>query len=474
VQRAPSSAGEDLVIGSFAGEYRIECKLGQGGMAAVYGARHPVIGKRAAIKVIAPDMSANRDAVDRFVREAQAVNQIGHPNIVDVFGFGQLYDGRCYFVMEWLQGETLRERLLRPLPLAEALDILEQIATALEAAHEAGVLHRDLKPDNIFLVRDKTGPTKVKLVDFGIAKLQGSMGSSLDTTRTGVVMGTPQYISPEQARGEHVDFAADIYSLGVVAYEMCTGDKLFKASSAVEVMAKHVAEPAPSASIRAPHLPPVLDQLIATMLAKDPTVRPTSTALRGQLAEIRAQLDAAAAVPTIRPPERPARRSRRAVVIAAAAAAGICAGIVALAMTSRASESPVAPPPKVDPPPVAMAVPPAPPPPAPAPASVEPEAVEPVKPVAVAHPAVKAKVASVTIKLEGAPRAQISVDGKVVADGVAKATIDLAPGRHKVRAEAAGHVPASAIVQVGAKDETVKLTLEPRKSNNSVYDPFAE
>src|SRR6185503_6158639 len=128
---------EDLPVGSQAGEYRIEKKIGEGGMGSVYGARHPLIGKRAAIKVIRRELSMSREAVDRFVLEAQSVNQIGHPNIVDVFGFGQLPDGRSFFVMEWLQGESLRERLQRPLQFPDALEILEQIAKALQAAHEA-------------------------------------------------------------------------------------------------------------------------------------------------------------------------------------------------------------------------------------------------------------------------------------------------------------------------------------------------
>src|SRR5262245_23883709 len=192
---------EDLPVGSQAGEYRIEKKIGEGGMGAVYGARHPLIGKRAAVKVIRRELSSSRDAVDRFVLEAQSVNQIGHPNIVDVFGFGRLPDGRSYFIMEWLQGESLRERLLRPLPLTEALEILEDVAKPLQAAHEAGVVHRDLKPDNVFLASVKGDKPKVKLLDFGLAKLTGADTQRFDRTRTGVVMGTPLYLSPEQAKG---------------------------------------------------------------------------------------------------------------------------------------------------------------------------------------------------------------------------------------------------------------------------------
>src|SRR6478735_4953308 len=166
VAQAPVS-DEDLPAGSLAGEYRIEKKIGEGGMGSVYGARHPLIGKRAAIKVIRRELSSNREAVDRFVLEAQSVNQIGHPNIVDIFGFGALPDGRSFFVMEWLEGESLRERLQRPLQFPEALEILEAIAKALQAAHEAGVVHRDLKPDNVFLASQRGGGKPiVKLLDF--------------------------------------------------------------------------------------------------------------------------------------------------------------------------------------------------------------------------------------------------------------------------------------------------------------------
>src|SRR5687768_9485570 len=209
---APSASGsaapqlsydpnEDLPVGSLAGEYRIEKKIGEGGMGSVYGARHPVIGKRAAIKVIRRELSGNPEAVDRFVLEAQSVNQIGHPNIVDVFGFGQLSDGRSFFVMEWLEGESLRDRLHRPLPFPEALEMLEQIAKALVAAHEAGVVHRNLKPDNVYLHARKGDKPSVKLLDFGLAKLTGATDANrFDRTRTGMVMGTPLYLSPEQAK----------------------------------------------------------------------------------------------------------------------------------------------------------------------------------------------------------------------------------------------------------------------------------
>src|SRR3569623_1527126 len=210
------ASDDDLPAGSHAGEYVIEKKLGEGGMGAVYGARHPVIGKRAAVKVIKRELSASAEGVDRFVLEAQAVNTIGHPTIVDVFGFGTLPDSRCFFVKEWLEGESLRDRMTRPLAFSQALEVLESIATALQAAHEAGVVHRDLKPDNVFLSRTKgSSAPRVKLLHFGLAKLSGNTAEGgFGHTRTGIVMGTPLYLSPEQAKGAKIATATDVYSLG--------------------------------------------------------------------------------------------------------------------------------------------------------------------------------------------------------------------------------------------------------------------
>jgi eukaryotic-like serine/threonine-protein kinase len=278
---------EDLPVGSQAGEYRIEKKIGEGGMGSVYGARHPLIGKRAAIKVINRELSKSREAVDRFVLEAQSVNQIGHPNIVDVFGFGQLPDGRSFFVMEWLQGESLRERLQRPLPFPDAVEILENIAKALQAAHEAGVVHRDLKPDNVYLASLKGDKPTVKLLDFGLAKLTGSDSQRSDRTRTGVVMGTPLYLSPEQAKGAKIDAATDVYSLGAMAYEMLSGVVPFKADSAVEIMAMHISHRAIPLIQIAPWVPPDVNHLVHMMLEKDARLRPTAAQVRERFAACR-------------------------------------------------------------------------------------------------------------------------------------------------------------------------------------------
>jgi serine/threonine-protein kinase len=224
-----------LAVGTVVGEMEITAKVAQGGMGAIYAAVHPVIHKKAAIKVLNRDLCYDPDAVDRFVQEARSVCQIGHPNIVDVFAFGVLPDGRSYMVMDWLDGESLGERLVRgPVPVSETVAILDQVADALEAVHEQDVIHRDLKPDNIFLCPVRGGRTAVKLLDFGVAKLVRYDGA-IGPTQPGMIMGTPGYMSPEQARAKDVDTRTDIYALGCVAYETVTGRLPFELDTAAEM-----------------------------------------------------------------------------------------------------------------------------------------------------------------------------------------------------------------------------------------------
>lgn len=272
-----------LTPGTMVGEYRIEKPIGEGGMGVVYGAVHPLIGKRSAIKVLHPSLSADRESVARFIQEAQAVNKIGHANIVDIFAFGTLRDGRAYFVMEWLQGHTLKERIDRgTLPISDAATIMFALVRALEAAHAAGVIHRDLKPENVFLVSDDDS-FRVKLLDFGIAKLSSAQQSP-SRTATGLTVGTPLYMSPEQARGLDLDARTDLYSLGVVAYEMLCGRTPFGGEeSAVEVLHAHLAKPPrPPRELR-PDVPGAFEAMILALLAKRPGDRPTLLDVRRQL-----------------------------------------------------------------------------------------------------------------------------------------------------------------------------------------------
>src|SRR5512138_1606953 len=184
----------NLEPGTMLGDYRIEGKLGEGGWATVYSAVHPLIGKRAAVKVLKKELCRHPASVKRFIDEARAVNQIGHPNIVDVFTFGETLGGRSYFVMEWLKGETLLDRLERgPLRLREICAIVIPLARALDAAHEKKIIHRDLKPANVFLIEVRGEEPHVKLLDFGIAKLASKNEVGVEKTSTGEIVGTPIY-----------------------------------------------------------------------------------------------------------------------------------------------------------------------------------------------------------------------------------------------------------------------------------------
>ena len=497
---AEPEVDEDLPPGSACGEYIVERKIGEGGMGAVYGARHPVIGKRAAIKVIKRDLSASRDAVDRFVREAQAVNTIGHPNIVDVFGFGTLPDGRSFFVMEWLEGESLRARMTRPLAFAQALEVLESIAIALRAAHEAGVVHRDLKPDNVYLARAKGAPApRVKLLDFGLAKLSATTGDArVDHTRTGVVMGTPLYLSPEQAKGVKIDFATDLYSLGVIAYEMAAGQVPFNADSAVEIMAAHISTTPTPLRERAPWVPPTFERLVMRMLAKDPQSRPSILEVEDQLAAMRAQPEIANAAPTqggsaaqwtpvpsaIAPAitQTGVARGHRGLVIAGVTAAVIAGVVVAVlafgggsakpaAPTHPPSEIATAPAPAPAPAPPTVAVTPTPVAPPPSSAS-EPAKPEPAKPDPVKH--VAPRPGPIAISIAGGEHGNVLVDGKRVGSNVATVSLELSAGDHRVRVEAPGHRPVQRVAHVvSGANPPVSIPLG-AKSIDTVHDPFAE
>jgi eukaryotic-like serine/threonine-protein kinase len=270
-----ASADRELATGTMVGEYRIEAKLGAGGFGTVYRAIHPLIGKSVAIKVLCRAYSSNPQMVARFIAEARAANQIRHRNIVDVFGFGALADGRQYYAMELLVGATLDDFMKARvrLPVGEALAILRGVARALDAAHEKGIVHRDLKPENVFLVEDEDVGVVPKLLDFGIAKLV-TEGASGPKTRTGAPIGTPEYMAPEQCRGKSVDRRADVYALGVLAFEALVGARPF-AGDVMDLMMQHVQTAPPKPSSRAP-LPVELDAPLLAMLEKDPDKRPSS------------------------------------------------------------------------------------------------------------------------------------------------------------------------------------------------------
>jgi eukaryotic-like serine/threonine-protein kinase len=259
-------------VGQTIGNYRLTARLGEGGMGVVYLAEHPVIGKKVALKAIHPELSRNAEVVSRFITEAKSVNQIGHEHIVDIADFGTTPGGEFYFIMEYLQGEAMSDRLKREgrLDATRAMVIGAQIADALDASHEHGIIHRDLKPENIFLLQRGGSKDFVKVLDFGLAKLTQSEEKVTHKTRAGSVMGTPYYMAPEQCEGKtEIDHRADIYSLGVLLFEMLTGKVPFGGDGYGEIIVKHITMPPPSVRSLVPELSPELDLILFRALAKD-------------------------------------------------------------------------------------------------------------------------------------------------------------------------------------------------------------
>jgi serine/threonine-protein kinase len=276
-----------LEPGTVLGEYTIEAKIGEGGMGQVYAATHPVIGKHAAVKILNKELCSDQAHVDRFIDEARVVNQIQHPNIVDIFAFGETVDGRVYFVMEWLKGESLRERIARgTMTPAEVEGVLRPLCQALQAAHEKGIIHRDLKPDNVFFAQVRDAEPRVTLLDFGIAKLV-HRDRKVEKTATGAMVGTPQYVAPEQAKGHAIDARVDIYALGAIAFEMLTGGPPFVADNAMEVVAKHLMEPPRRVSEVVRGVPRELDDLVHAMLSKQAEGRPSLDDIFATLERVR-------------------------------------------------------------------------------------------------------------------------------------------------------------------------------------------
>jgi len=414
----PTASRTDIAPGTPIGEYVIERKVARGGMGAIYAARHPVLGRQAAIKIIHGELSGDASLLERFVREAQAVNLIRHPNIVDVFSIGALPDGRAYFVMDWLDGISLAQRLERerPLPLAEAAWILDEAIDAVAAAHAAGVVHRDLKPPNIFLAR-RGATTRVVVLDFGIAKLSGIIR---EETATGILMGTPAYLAPEQARTSQVDHRADIYALGVVAFEMLAGRRPFSGADAESVVGKHIAMEAPRLADHAPGLPPPVAGVVAAMMAKDPAARPALDEVRRVLAPF---LPRAAGAP------QPARRRRGwllAVVLGALAVGAAAVGVVALGGSpSEAAHA------AIDAAPPIIAV-------APAPPDAAPPA-----------PDAAAPSAHLVIDVDR-DDARIEVDDRLIAGASRHVTVDVEPGEHAIVVTPIEGAPERRVVSAGA------------------------
>lgn len=269
---APDDKLDPLVGQTVDGRYAIEGILGEGGMGTVYRAKHVVLGRALALKVLRSDLSQEADLAARFLQEAQATAAIKHPNVVSITDFGRLPDARPYFVMELLTGRTLAELIKAggALPPRDAARIAASVADGLQAAHEAGVVHRDLKPENVFLIG--AGTFEVRIVDFGAAMMAGATR----LTKAGIVFGTPHYMSPEQAAGKPVDHRADVYALGIILYEMITGRVPFEGDTYMGVLTQHMfAAPTPPSEL-VPELGGKLGALEAVVLRaleKDPEAR---------------------------------------------------------------------------------------------------------------------------------------------------------------------------------------------------------
>jgi eukaryotic-like serine/threonine-protein kinase len=474
----------DLASGQRVGEYEVDGKLGQGAFGTVFRAVHPLIGKVVAIKVLARRFSVDPEMVSRFIAEARAVNQIRHRHIIDIFSFGQLEDGRHYYVMEYLDGEPLDAAIERRgrIELADALPILRGIGRALDAAHGKGIAHRDLKAENVFLGTDPDGVVFPKLLDFGIAKLLGPEEdtSNKHKTRTGTPVGTPYYMSPEQCRGRNVDHRTDIYAFGVLAYLMLVGHYPLDADDHMSVLIRQLTD-MPEAPSVAAGLPAEIDDTIFWLMAKDPAQRPmnlraavtaleaaaeragiavdrTSATLRvaarptgggacdrgtggwevasgphGQLGT--APVYTASARPS-GPAELPRRRSRgKIVTIGLVATLALTAGIAAMLITMRMRD------PADEPaPPVAS--------PAPAPVLARPP------------PDAPQEITTVTLAISGVPaNTEVIVAGATV--GVAPGPVQLPRSEHPVvlTFKVDGYHPASRTI-IPASDQALAMRLE--------------
>jgi len=272
------------MLGEQVGSYRIIERVAAGGMGVVYRAEHTLIGKIAAVKLLRKEVSEKPKIVKRFFDEARATTKIRHPGIVEIFDYGYHTDGRAYIIMEFLEGETLKRRIRSHgiFRADEAVPILRHVASAVGAAHDAGVVHRDLKPDNIFLVPDPDFPggERTRVLDFGLAKLFDDSESDPGhlATKSGAVMGTPTYMAPEQCKGAgEVDHRADLYSMGCILYELMCGQPPFVAAGVGELIGAHLHKEVTAPRHFNPVIHPDLEQVILDLLVKDPAARYSST-----------------------------------------------------------------------------------------------------------------------------------------------------------------------------------------------------
>jgi serine/threonine-protein kinase len=281
VRAATASDGDEYVGKTLAKKYRVEALIGEGGMGKVYRSRQLALDKPVVLKVLRQSLLSDERTVARFQREAKAASRLNHPNSISILDFGQAEDGSLFIAMEFVPGQDLHQILSRdwPLPEARVVRIVSQVLSALSDAHGAGVIHRDLKPENIMVEQRRNDADFVKVLDFGIAKITDSTGEDGPAlTRAGFVCGTPEYMSPEQARGAQLDHRSDLYAVGVILYQLTTGLLPFESDSAVGFATKHLTEEPPPPSRRRPEarISPGLERLILRALSKNPDDRPAN------------------------------------------------------------------------------------------------------------------------------------------------------------------------------------------------------
>jgi serine/threonine-protein kinase len=342
-RQAPQIEGDDPLLGRVLDRrYRLLKRVGRGGMGTVYRATHVELNRLFAIKILNFELAGDPIATRRFRREAEALGAISHPNAVSVSDVGVTEEGLAYIVMELLEGFSLRAVVMNeaPLSLGRTVNIVRQICGAVTAAHQVGIIHRDVKPDNIMLVRSESGDEVAKVLDFGIARLVHSTGKLTSRlTARDVVLGTPRYMSPEACEGKELTHATDIYSLGIILYEMLAGRVPFDGTTALDVAVRQVSEPPPPLAGVRPDLPPGVESVVMGALAKESELRPATAVELAEQLEAAAQLPSRATSPVARV-HTPARGLASVATLPSAPAArpaaparplevGLSAGVVA-------------------------------------------------------------------------------------------------------------------------------------------------
>jgi eukaryotic-like serine/threonine-protein kinase len=338
----PATEPPDPWIGQVVnGKFRVEALVGQGGMGRVYRARHLTLDRPVVLKMLHREWSGDPEVVGRFQREARAASRLNHPNSIAVLDFGAAEDGTLFMAMEYLAGRDLARVLAEDFPLGERriADVGAQILSALAEAHAQGVVHRDLKPENVMVEPRRDARDHVKVLDFGIAKITAPGAGEPRLTQAGLVCGTPEYMSPEQARGDALDARTDLYSVGVILYQLATGELPFTSDTPVGYLTKHLSEVPVPPRARRPDLgiSPALDAVIVRALEKDPAARFASAeAMRGALLAAAPTEPAVAAAPATVVAKNGARSRRRGIAVMAIGVAAVAlGGAVALGVLKR-------------------------------------------------------------------------------------------------------------------------------------------